>query len=80
MKAAFEQVALQQQALIAAIFPPAGIEEISDFDPRGLAIYRNNLLATAQQALAISFPTVLTLIGEDLFNHACRELLISLST
>jgi len=77
LQAVFEQVAQQQQTLIAAIFPSAGNEKVNDFDPRGLAVYRNNLLATAQQALAISFPTILTLIGEDLFNYACRELLIT---
>ena len=77
LEAAFEQVAQQQQSLIAAIFPPTANQTFNGFDPRGLAIYRNNLVATAQQALAISFPTVLTLIGEDLFNYVCRELLIS---
>ena len=77
LKAAFEQVAQQQQSLISAIFPSADNDVIDEFDPRGMAIYRNNLLATAQQALAISFPTVLTLIGEGLFNYASRELLIS---
>ena len=77
LQAAFEQVAQQQQTLISAIFPSADSEVIDKFDPRGMAIYRNNLLATAQQALAISFPTVLTLIGEGLFNYASRELLIS---
>jgi hypothetical protein len=77
LKSNFEQVAQQQQALIAAIFPPSDDAVIGDFDPRGIAIYRNNLLATAQQALAISFPTVLTLIGKDLFNYTCRELLIT---
>ena len=77
LKAAFEQVAQQQQTLISAIFPSADNDVIDEFDPRGMAIYRNNLLATAQQALAISFPTVLTLIGEGLFNYASRELLIS---
>ena len=77
LNAAFEQVAQQQQSLISAIFPSADNDVIDEFDPRGMAIYRNNLLATAQQALAISFPTVLTLIGEGLFNYASRELLIS---
>ena len=77
LNAAFEQVAQQQQSLISAIFPSADNDIIDEFDPRGMAIYRNNLLATAQQALAISFPTVLTLIGEGLFNYASRELLIS---
>lgn len=80
LQAAFEQVAQQQQTFITAIFPSAdnGVinEVINQFDPRGMAIYRNNLLATAQQALGISFPTVLTLIGEGLFNYASRELLI----
>jgi Putative DNA-binding domain len=77
LQAAFELVAQQQQTLITAIFPSAHDEVVDEFDPRGMAIYRNNLLATARQALAISFPTVLTLIGEGLFNYACRELLIS---
>jgi hypothetical protein len=77
LQAAFEQVAQQQQTLISAIFPSADNDVIDEFDPRGMAIYRNNLLATAQQALAISFPTVLTLIGEGLFNYASHELLIS---
>jgi len=73
---AFEEVAQQQKRLITTIFPSKENVDVTDFDPRGLAIYRNNLLATAQQALAISFPTVLTLIGEKLFNYSCRELLI----
>lgn len=81
LQAAFEEVAQQQQTFISAIFPSEdnGVmkEVINEFDPRGMAIYRHNLLATAQQALAISFPTVLMLIGEDLFNYASRELLIS---
>ena len=81
LQAAFEEVAQQQQTFIKAIFPSVGNkvmnEVIDELDPRGMTIYRNNLLATAQQALVIGFPTVLTLIGEDLFNHACRELLIS---
>ena len=77
LRAAFEQVAQQQQTLIATIFPSVGNQDINDFDPRGLAIYRNNLLATAQQTLKINFPTVLTLIGDDLFNYVCDKLLIS---
>lgn len=77
LQADVEQVAQQQQALITAIFSPTANENSNGFDLRGLAIYRNNLVATAQQALAISFPTVLTLIGEDLFNYTCRELFIS---
>lgn len=77
--AAFASVEQQQQELIAAIFPQndATTENLDNFDQRGLAIYRNNLLATAQQALTVSFPTVGQLIGDDLFAFACRQLLIS---
>jgi len=77
LQAAFAQVEQQQQSLIKAIFPSASNNDDSSFDKRGLAIYRNNLLATAKQALVVTFPTVITLIGEDLFMHACRQLLIS---
>ncbi|KGJ86902.1 HvfC/BufC N-terminal domain-containing protein [Colwellia psychrerythraea] len=77
LQAAFEIVAQQQQTFICDIFPSEDNEVKNEFDPRGMAIYRNNLLATAQQALAISFPTVLVLIGENLFHYASRQLLIS---
>jgi len=77
LQTAFGQVAQQQQTLISAIFPSVDNKTNEDFDPRGLTIYRHNLLATAKQALTISYPTILTLIGEDLFTYACRELLVT---
>jgi len=80
LQADFEHVAQQQQSLLSMIFPSQnshrGNKDINSFDARGIAIYRNNLVATAQQALAISYPTVLTFIGDGLFNYACRKLLI----
>ena len=75
LKAAFAQVNQQQQTLIAEIFSQDGQSTL--FDQRGMEIYRRNLRATAQQVLAISFPTVFELIGETLFNYACGELLQS---
>ncbi len=77
LKSAFAEVKQQQQALVALIFPQSGDREGNhDFDHRGLAIYRNNLSATAQQALTITFPTVKAMIGDELFNYACHQLLV----
>lgn len=82
LSAARAAVDLQQSALVAAIFPQSpvsahlGDEKPSDMDARGLKIYQNNLLLTAQQALAISFPTVVQLVGADVFNYASKLLLI----
>ena len=71
----YQQVAKQQQSLIKLIFD----EQAGDhsFDPRGVEIYRRNLRATASQVLTITYPTVLKLIGEDLFQFACNKLLQS---
>lgn len=68
-----------QQALLHAIFrqTPSPISpelELSE-DNQGLAIYRNNLRATAAQALTITFPTVEALMGEELMGLAAEKLL-----
>jgi len=77
LKSAFAEVKQQQQTLVALIFPQSGDRDGNhDFDHRGLAIYRNNLSTTAQQALAITFPTVKAMIGDELFNYACHQLLV----
>ena len=65
--------ARQQQRLLQQIFSPTSSE--TGLDPRGLAIYRENLRATACQALGVSYPTVLKLIGEELFRYASDRLL-----
>ena len=62
----------EQPRLLAAIFAGA---ESGSFDPRGLAVYQRNLKATARRALAVSFPTVEKLIGDDLFGYATDQLL-----
>ena len=62
----------EQQRLIRSIF---GHENPGNFDPRGLAIYRRNLVASACRALAVTFPTVEQLIGESLFRHAVQQML-----
>lgn len=61
-----------QNALLQAIFldPHA-----HSFNAAGLEVYRNNLRATANKALQITYPTVLQLIGDDLFFHAVEQLL-----
>lgn len=49
----------------------------SSFEPKGLAIYRANLRATAAQALSVTFPTVSALIGEELFQSVAERLLFT---
>lgn len=66
----------EQQQLVSAIFnkvikPNAP----SDFDSRGLGIYQRNLKANAMNALQISFPTVIKLIGDEVFSYAVEQLL-----
>lgn len=63
-----------QQRLVTSILTPG---QDDDFDPRGLAIYRNNLKASANRSLQISFPTVVKLIGEDLLQHCAEQLLLT---
>ncbi|MBN7795864.1 HvfC/BufC family peptide modification chaperone [Parahaliea mediterranea] len=63
-----------QRALLEAIFtgrPAAG------HDPRGLAVYRRNLLASAARALSISYPTVTCLLGRDRLGRLAGDFLQS---
>ena len=62
----------EQQRLIRSIFSH---DNPGNFDPRGLAIYRRNLVASACRALSVTFPTVEQLIGESLFRHAAQQML-----
>lgn len=62
-----------QNQLLTDIFSR---QPTSEFEARGLEVYRANLRATASKALQITFPTVLELIGEELISHAAEELLV----
>ena len=66
------KLVIRQQQLIQAIFTET---DAHDFDQQGLMVYRNNLRATATQALSITFPTVHALIGDELFTYAAQQLL-----
>ena len=66
----------EQKKLIRAIFKAdSSIENAADFDLRGLEIYQRNLTANATNALKITFPTVLKLIGDDVFTYAVTQLI-----
>jgi hypothetical protein len=68
----------EQQKLVGAIFNKELNKELSkefSFDPRGLAIYQRNLQTNAISALRITFPTVIKLIGEDVFAYAVAQLI-----
>ncbi|MEL0659539.1 DNA-binding domain-containing protein [Psychromonas arctica] len=61
---------IQQQHLLALIWnndPKSFAQELekSGFDARGIDIYRRNLLANAQRALSITFPTISQLLDSD---------------
>jgi len=65
-----------QKKLVKAIFKTElNIDQASTFDSRGLAIYQRNLKASAISALKITFPTVLKLIGDEVFSYAVEQLL-----
>lgn len=76
LAAALDAVAKQQSLLVNAIFSGKD-DPLHNFDARGLTIYRHNLQATAKRALSITFPTVLQLIGDDLFEYSCHQLLLT---
>lgn len=58
----------------ALILQPSSVSNCS-FDPQGIIIYRRNLLATAQQALSISFPTVFALLDSDIAQDIVQQYL-----
>jgi hypothetical protein len=65
-----------QQKLVSAIFKTElNIDQASTFDSHGLAIYQRNLKASAISALKITFPTVLKLIGDEVFSYAVEQLI-----
>ena len=66
----------EQQHLLNAIWneEPAVLAE-SDFDSQGINIYRRNLLANAQRALTISFPTIFALLDSDISDSLAQQFL-----
>ncbi len=76
----------EQQQLLEAIWAddlsmvdsltlePSSVSNRS-FDLQGINIYRRNLLATAQQALSISFPTVFALLDSDIAQDIVQQYL-----
>jgi hypothetical protein len=71
---AFDSVSKQQQQFVRSLFDESMTEQ--GVNVAGLKVYRNNLRATATQALSVSFPTVHQLIGEELFAYSAEKLLL----
>ena len=67
-------VAERQQSFVQQLF--ARDTDYFGLNAEGMKIYRQNLRATATQALSISFPTVYQLIGDELFAFATEKLLL----
>lgn len=70
----------QQQRLLALIWhndPTSLTKELAEnnFDIRGINIYRRNLLANAQRALSITFPTISQLLDSDINESLVKDFL-----
>ena len=55
------------------LFQALWLHTTSSYDTEAVSIYRNNLLMTANRALAITYPTVVQLLGEDVFSLLIRD-------
>jgi len=62
----------EQQRLLAAIWG----EDTGEFSAQGIAIYRRNLLANAQRALALSFPTIFELLDSNVSEQLAADFLL----
>ncbi|MEH6357825.1 MAG: DNA-binding domain-containing protein [Pseudomonadales bacterium] len=67
-----DSVMNSQSALVSAIY---GHSSDQIFDTNGLTVYQNSLAANADRALAISFPTIQQLVGEQGFSHLSNAFL-----
>jgi hypothetical protein len=68
----------EQQRLLEAIWSddPEIVAE-SGFDVQGIGIYRRNLLANAQRALSINYPTIFVLLDSDVSDYISHQFLKS---
>jgi hypothetical protein len=67
-----------QQILLEAIWNDESLVlEQCGFDAKGINVYRRNLLANAQRALTISFPTVFELLDSDIGENLVYQFLRS---
>jgi hypothetical protein len=66
----------QQQHLLNTLWSDDQFTQAeSGFDIQGINIYRRNLLANAERALSITFPTVFTLLDSDVSENLVRQFL-----
>lgn len=73
-----ELIMNEQQRLLDAIWhDDTDLVASSGFDAHGINIYRRNLLANAQRALSISFPTVFELLDSDISEEITGKFLKS---
>ncbi len=68
----------EQQCLLTAIWSDdLQFVAESGFDVEGINVYRRNLLANAERALSISFPTLFELLDSDVSKHITHQFLKS---
>lgn len=71
-----EQGKNEQQRLLDVIWnDESPVIEKSGFNAQGISIYRRNLLANAQRALSISFPTVFELLDRGISQNLVYQFL-----
>lgn len=65
-----EQITASQVSLVEAIY---GHNDEQTFDSKRLAVYQRSLAANASRALAVSFPTIQELIGDEGFTLLAKD-------
>ena len=66
----------EQQRLLDVIWnDESPVRDKSGFEAQGIDIYRRNLLANAQRALSISFPTVFQLLDSNVSKNLVYQFL-----
>lgn len=72
-----QDLVFDQQELVEMIFN-LGLDVDKDISPaysKGLQVYRNNLLMTAKRSLALTYPVIEKMLGDDAMLILARDLL-----
>ncbi|MEM6663457.1 MAG: DNA-binding domain-containing protein [Pseudomonadota bacterium] len=66
-----------ESAIAAALLAPETPAPRAVAEPRRFAVYRNNVVVGLIDAIAATYPAVLSLVGEDFFRAAAREFVLA---
>lgn len=68
-----------QEELMASILDFASnrkVKRLNQFETKGIEIYQRNLMASAQRALAVSYPTIEKLLGGELLHSLSNQFVL----